>query len=341
MLPAWTRSYGRHRADERRSQAAGRRSVSARRPRVPHASPRCPSPRRPGWRRHPATCVTFLQIGSTNTNNLPPPQPRQTRHSEHGPDATKPPADWPRSVTGHRSHRTPEPICTRRGPALAPRWRPDRGDLLIKSQSLESVIQKSGGWLSLRAAVAARSGHALPGAVLVGAAVAGQGQLAITRAVQGQLDTGQRGVPDGTVSSARVGVRHRDRGVIACAYRQLKPGSRRGDAGGEPARAGIDPEPPAQPAQQDPLTAEAERAHRGPRRPRRADLDPGEHQVQPRLRRGTEARGVQPYPRIGVLGSPVVTDGPPPPGHADVAAIDAEHAGDLAVRDSRLQLGPR
>ena len=44
----------------------------------------------------------------------------------------------------------------------------------------------------------------------------------------------------------------------------LKPGAKQEDVGGEPTRAGIDPGSQAQPAQQDPLTAEAERARSGP-----------------------------------------------------------------------------
>jgi hypothetical protein len=52
---------------------------------------------------------------------------------------------------------------------------------------------------------------------------------------------------------------------------------------------------------------------------------------------GVEARGVQPHPRICLLSSPVVAESPAPPGHADIAAINIEHGGDLAVRDSRLE----
>ena len=40
-----------------------------------------------------------------------------------------------------------------------------------------------------------------------------------------------------------IGVCHGHRGVTVCGHRQLRPGSRRGDVGGEPARAGIDPGP--------------------------------------------------------------------------------------------------
>ena len=103
----------------------------------------------------------------------------------------------------------------------------------------------------------------------------------------------------------------------------------------------LDLGPAAQPAEHDPLPAEAERAHRGPRRPGRADPDPGQHKFQPCLRRGAEARGVQPNPRVGVLGPPVVPDRAPPPGHRDRAAVKFETAGDLAVRDDRLELGAR
>src|ERR1035438_3142403 len=79
----------------------------------------------------------------------------------------------------------------------------------------ESVIQKQTlAGLALGQRLRHDSGHALAGAVLVGAAAAGQGELAITQAVQSQLDTGQCGVHDGTGSSTRVGVRHRDRVVI-------------------------------------------------------------------------------------------------------------------------------
>jgi hypothetical protein len=58
------------------------------------------------------------------------------------------------------------------------------------------------------------SGDGLAGAVFVGTAAAGQGELRVTRAVQGQLDTGQCGVPDDTSSSLRVGVIHCHRVVI-------------------------------------------------------------------------------------------------------------------------------
>ena len=146
---------------------------------------------------------------------------------------------------------------------------------------------------------------------------------------------------DGAGSSARVGVRHRHQVVIGCGHRQLEPAAKGSDEGGEAVRAAIDAGPPAQPAQRDPVPAEAQRAHRGPRRAGRTDPDPGEHQFQPRLRRGGEVRGVQPHPRIGMLGSPVVADGSPPPGHGDLAAVDLEPAGDLAIRDGRLQLGTR
>ena len=93
--------------------------------------------------------------------------------------------------------------------------------------------------------------------------------------------------------------------------------------------------------ERDPLAVEAERAHRGPGRPRRADPDPGEHEFQPRLRRGAEVGGVRPDPRIGMLRSPVVPGGPPPPGHADLAPVYLEQAGDLAIGDDRFKLGAR
>ena len=148
-------------------------------------------------------------------------------------------------------------------------------------------------------------------------------------------------MPDGAGPAARIGVGHRHRVVIVCGHGDLHPGLRRGHAGAEPGRAGHDPGPPAQAAQHDPLAADAERAHRRPRRSRRADPDPGEDQFQPRLRGGTEPRGVQPHPRIGVLRSPVVADGPPPPGHGHLAAVDLERPGDVAIRDRGLELGAR
>lgn len=139
----------------------------------------------------------------------------------------------------------------------------------------------------------------------------------------------------------RPGSRAGIRSVIPSGHRQPQPAARRGDGPGEQARAGTDRGLPPQPAQHDPLTVEAQRAHRGPRRPRRADSDPGQHQVQPCLRRAAEARRVQPHPRIGMLSSPVVAGGAAPPGHADTAAVGLKHAGDLPIGDTRLELGTR
>lgn len=119
-------------------------------------------------------------------------------------------------------------------------------------------------------------GHVVAGAELVGAAAAGQGEVMLTRAAQGQLDRGPGGVPDGAGSSARVGVGHRHR-IVVGGYGYLQPGVRRGEAGREPVRACVDLGSAAQPAERDPLPAQADRAHRGPRRPDRADPDPGQH----------------------------------------------------------------